>query len=251
VRWQLRNKHAIEEFRQQARAVEENRSIARHVVTAVREERRTLRVFGVVALAVLMVAAGAFLSFYHRAQQQNTRVYAAITRLQTGMLTQQKLMDRSYRGAEDVPRIPSSASDSEKLQLEKKRHDLESRIAAGKIEDISPHQNQLSKLEERLQRLETEGKIAQTIIQSYEPSVCLIHVVVGFRDHTTGLKLHYVGLTSTGEPMTDEHKNPLLGVTGAGLKYTWMFLVLGFLSPARGKSSPIITWPSLGGTTMI
>ena len=50
--------------------------------------------------------------------------------------------------------------------------------------------------------------MAQTIIQSYEPSVCLIHVVVGFHDRTTGLILHYVGLTSMGEPETDEHNSP-------------------------------------------
>src|SRR5262249_49498255 len=216
IRWQLRNQHAIEEFRQQARTVEENQNVAQQVVTAVNEERRTLRVGGMLALAVSVVAAVALLIFYHRTQQQNTRVYAAITRLQTGVLTQQKLMDRSRRALEDVQRNPSSPSDSEKLQLQKEGQDLRSQIAIGKSENISPLQNQLSAVEERLQRLETEGKVAQTIIQSYEPAVCLLHVVVGFRDRTTGLKLHYVGITSTGEPVTDEHNNPLLGITGAG-----------------------------------
>src|SRR5262245_25278808 len=91
IRWQLRNQHAIEEFRQQARTVEENQNVAQQVVTAVNEERRTLRVGGMLALAVSVVAAVALLIFYHRTQQQNTRVYAAITRLQTGVLTQQKL----------------------------------------------------------------------------------------------------------------------------------------------------------------
>jgi response regulator RpfG family c-di-GMP phosphodiesterase len=56
VRWQLRNKHAIDEFRQQERTAEENRNVAQRVVTAVNEEHRTLKVGGLVTLAVLIVA---------------------------------------------------------------------------------------------------------------------------------------------------------------------------------------------------
>lgn len=235
VRWQLRNKRSIQELREDAGTVEENRKVAQQVVTVVSEERRTLRVGGMLALAVVAIAAVAFLTFYHRTQQQNTRVYAAITRLQTGMLTQQKLMDRSNRAAEDVQRNPLPASDSEKLQLEKQGRDLKSQIAAGKAENSPALQNQLGEIQERLQRLETEGKVAQTIIQSYEPSVCLIHVVVGLRDHTTGLKLHYAGLTSTGEPVTDDHNNPLLGVTGAGPEVRLDFFGTGFLVSEKGQ----------------
>jgi S1-C subfamily serine protease len=93
----------------------------------------------------------------------------------------------------------------------------------------------LSEVQERLQRVETEGKVAQTIIQSYEPGVCLIHVVVGFRDHTTRLKLHYVGLTSTGEPVTDEHNKPLLSIAGAGPEVHLEVLGTGFLVSDKGQ----------------
>ena len=235
VRWQLRNKHAVEEFKQRARTVEESRNAAQQVVTAVSEERRTLRVGGTLALAVVVVATAAFLFVYHRAQQQSTRVYAAITRLQTGMLTQQALMDRSRRAAEDVQHNPLPPGASERLQLQKQSANLRSRIAVGGTENSSALQNQLSAIEGRLQRIETEGKVAQTIIQSYEPSVCLIHVVVGFRDHTTGLKLHYVGLTSTGEPLTDDHNNPLLGVTGSGPEVHLDVFGTGFLVSDKGQ----------------
>src|SRR4029434_6987311 len=93
VRWQLRNKRTIEEFRRQAHAVKENQDAARQVVAAVSEERRTFRLCGIAALFLVAITAAAFLIFYHRTQQQNSRVYAAITRLQTGMLTEQKVMD--------------------------------------------------------------------------------------------------------------------------------------------------------------
>jgi len=235
VRWQLRNKHAIDESRLQASTIEQNRNVAEQVVAAVKEERRTLRLGGTLAIAVLAVATVAVLIFYHRTQQQNTRVYAAITRLQTGMLTQQKLMDRSHLAVDDAQHNPVPAKNSEKLQLEKQSQDLRSQIAVGTTENTSQLQNQLSVVQERLQRLETEGTVAQTIIQSYEPSVCLIHVVVGFRDRITGLKLHYVGVTSTGEPVTDEHNNPLLGVTGNGPEVHLDVLGTGFLVSGKGQ----------------
>ena len=235
VRWQLRNRHAVEEFRQQAHTVEENRNAARQVVAAVTEEQRTLRVGRIIALAIVGVAAVAFLIFYHRTQQQNTRVYAAITRLQTAALTEQELMDRSRRVLEHAQNDPSPPHHSEELQLQKQSQDLRSQIASSGTQDVSALQSQLSGVEERLQRLETGGKIAQTIIQTYEPSVCLIHVMVGFRERSTGLKLRYESVTSAGEPATDEHSNPLVGVTGSGPEVHIDVLGTGFLVSDKGQ----------------
>jgi DNA-binding response OmpR family regulator/S1-C subfamily serine protease len=235
VRWQLRNRHAMEEFRLQAHTVEENRNAAQQVIAAVSEEQRTLRVGRIIALAIVGVAALAFLIFYHRTQQQNTRVYAAITRLQTGTLTEQELMDRSRRVLEHVQNDPSPPLDSEELQLQKQSQDLRSQITSGSTQNISALQSQVSVVEERLQRLEAGGNIAQTIIQTYEPSVCLIHVVVGFRQRSTGSRLRYEGVTSTGEPATDEHSNPLVGVTGSGPEVHVDVLGTGFLVSDKGQ----------------
>jgi len=235
VRSQLRNKTIADEFRERLRLAEENRSATQQVVTAVNEERRTLRVGGLAAITVLIVAALAFVFFYRRGQEQNTRVYAAITRLQTGVLTQQQLMERSRRALENGDHGSSNASDSQKLQLQKKSEDLRSQIAGGKTENASTLQSQLAAVDNRLQKLETEGKVAQTIIQSYEPSVCLIHVVLAFRDHTTGSTLHYAGVTSSGEPTTDEHNNPLVSITGSGPEVHLDVFGTGFLASASGQ----------------
>jgi serine protease Do len=235
VRSQLRNRSIADEFRERLRLAEENRNATQQVVTAVNEERRTLRVGGLASVAVLIVAGLIFFFFYRRTQEQNTRVYAAITRLQTGVLTQQQLMERSRRALEDGEHGPSLASDPQKLQLQKKSEDLRSQIAISKTENASTLQNQLAAVESRLQKLETEGKVAQTIIQSYEPSVCLIHVVLAFREHTTGLRLHYAGVTSSGEPTTDEHNNPLLSLTGNGPEVHLDVFGTGFLASASGQ----------------
>jgi DNA-binding response OmpR family regulator/S1-C subfamily serine protease len=235
VRSQLRNKSVADEFGKQLRLAEESRNATQQVVTAVNEERRTLRVGGLVTVAVLVVAAVVFFFFYRRSQEQNTRVYAAITRLQTGILTEQQLMERSRRASENGERAPSLPSDPQKLQLQKKSEDLRSQIAARNPENASALQNQLTAVENRLQKLETEGKVAQTIIQSYEPSVCLIHVVLAFRDHTTGLKLHYAEMTSSGQPTADEHNNPLLSLTGNGSEVHLDVFGTGFLASASGQ----------------
>jgi hypothetical protein len=70
VRWQLQDKHTIQNLRQEAGTIEESRAVAQQVVTAVNDERRTLRVSSILAFAVLVVAPVAFLIFYHRTQQQ-------------------------------------------------------------------------------------------------------------------------------------------------------------------------------------
>src|SRR6266478_6256455 len=149
VRSQLRNKSVADEFRERLRLAEENRNATQQVVTAVNEERRTLRVGGLATVAVLIVASVVFFFFYHRTQEQNTRVYAAITRLQTGVLTEQQLMERSRRALEDRDRGPSQVGDPQKLQLQKKSQVLKSQIATGDPENASALENQLAAVESR------------------------------------------------------------------------------------------------------
>ncbi len=144
-------------------------------------------------------------------------------------------MERSRRTLEDRDRGTSGASYPQQLQLQKKGEDLRSQIAISKAENTSALQNQLTAVESRLQNLETEGKFAERIIRAYEPSVCLIHVALVFRDHTTGLKLHYVGITSSGEPTTDEHNNPILSLTGSGPEVHLDVFGTGFLVSDTGR----------------
>jgi S1-C subfamily serine protease len=90
-------------------------------------------------------------------------------------------------------------------------------------------------VESRLQKLETEGQIAQTIIQSYEQSVCLIHISLAFRDRATGLRLRYASMTSSGKPVTDEHNNPLVTPTGDGPEVHLDVYGTGFLATNSGE----------------
>jgi DNA-binding response OmpR family regulator/S1-C subfamily serine protease len=235
VRSQLRSEHIADEFRERLHLAEENRIVTQQVVTAVKEERRTLRVGAIATVVVLIVAGLVFFSSYRRSQEQNIRVYAAIARLQRGVLTQQQLMERSRQTFEQGTRSPSLVSDPQKLQLPKEIEDLRSQIGIRKTENALALQDKLAAVERRLQKLETEGTVAHTIIEAYEPSVCLIHVVLAFRDHTTGLKLHYAGMTSSGEPATDGLNNPLLSLTGGGPEARLDVFGTGFLVSDNGQ----------------
>src|SRR5215468_4825507 len=139
VRLQLRNKHIAD----QLRAAEENRSTTQQVVAAVNEERRTLRIGAIATVCVLVIAVVISFAFHRRSQQENTRVYAAITRLQTGMLTEQKLMERSRRAVDDGERGSSLTNDPQRIQLQKKSEELRSQIASSKTENASLLQSQL------------------------------------------------------------------------------------------------------------
>jgi len=235
VRSQLRSKHIADEALERLRVAEENQNAAQRVVRAIDKQLRTLLICGLAAVAILAVVASVWFLFYRRTQEQNTRVYGAITRLQTGVVTQQQLIERSRQALEELQRTSTQAVDQQKSQLEQQRRALESQIANSRADDTSALNNQLAAIDGRIQKLETEGRVAQTIIQTYEASVCLIHVELAFRDRATGSRLHYAALKSNGQPTTDEHNNPLTSLTGSGPEVRWDIFGTGFLSSAIGQ----------------
>jgi len=234
ARVQLRSKLVADGTLERLHTAEDNKNATQQVATAVNEERRTLRMGGISALIALMAAGAIFIYFYRRSQEQSVRVYAAITRLQKGVLTQQQLLERSHQAAENTTPAVSSTS-SQMLQLQSRSKDLKSQISSSSAEDAATRKNELALVEGRLQKLETEGKFAHAIIQDYEPSVCLIHVVLGFRDHNTALKLRYAGIASNGEPVTDKLNNPLVSLTGLGPDVHVDIFGTGFLVSEKGQ----------------
>jgi S1-C subfamily serine protease len=92
-----------------------------------------------------------------------------------------------------------------------------------------------SVVQSRIAKLELAGSVAQTIIQTYEPSVCLIHITLAFRDHQSGRKLHYAGMTDSGGPTVDEHNNPLVSLNGYGPEVHIDAFGTGFLASANGE----------------
>ena len=213
IRSQLRGKQAADGLWARLRFAEDNQNTNRQVVTAVHEERRTFLVGATAIVLALTIVALVSLSFYHRSHTENVRVYAALTRLQTGALSQQSLLQLSRRSLANQALGTASNSPQDSAALK----------------------DQVTEVEGRLQKLETKGNIAHTIIDADESSVCLIHVVLAFRDHDTGLKLHYAALTATGEPETDKSNNPLVSLTGIGPEVHLDVFGTGFLVSDDGQ----------------
>jgi S1-C subfamily serine protease/CheY-like chemotaxis protein len=209
IRYQLRGKQSADELRQRLHVSEENEDSNRQVVTAVREERRTF-LFGSLAVVLVLVAAGIVsYAIYRRSHAESVRAYAAITRLQTGVLSQQSLLERARQSVGNP--APGTAGGSPQ--------------DAASLKDV----------EGRVEKLESEAKAAQTIIDADEPSVCLIHAALEFRDHDTGLILHYAALNSAGDPVTDDSKNPLVSPTGTGPEVNVDVFGTGFLASDDGE----------------
>jgi len=213
VRSQLRSKQIADELGERLRFAEDSQNTNQQVVTAVHEERRTFLVGATAIVLVRIIVGLVSLSFYRRSHAENVRVFAAITRLQTGALSQQGLLERSHQNLGN--QTPGTTSDQP--------------------EDNAALKNQVAAVEGRLQKIETEGKVAHEIIDADEPSVCLIHVVLVFRDHDSGLKLHYAAVTSTGEPATDKSNNPLVSLTGIGPEVHLDVFGTGFLASDDGQ----------------
>jgi S1-C subfamily serine protease/CheY-like chemotaxis protein len=214
IRSQLRSKEIADELGERLHLTEESQNTNQQVVTAVNDERRTVLVGAIAVVFMLIIVGFASFSLYRRGHAENVRAYAAIARLQTGVLSQQSLVERSHQSLGNQTPVVASGPEKD---------------AAATLE------NQVATVEGRLQKLESEGKAAHAIIDADEASVCLIHVVIAFRDHNTGLSLHYSALTSTGEPETDKAGNPLVSLTGIGPEVHVDVFGTGFLASDDGQ----------------
>ena len=233
IRVQLRSKQGADELEERIHSVEESRNANQQVVTAVNGERRTF-VTGAIAvvLAVLLVGVVS-LSLYRRGHAENVRAYAAISRLQTGAVSQLSLLESSRQSLAHEMAGPNAMGGSPESQAAGRGY--RSGIASDQADDTAALKSQVATVEGRLEKLENEGNVAHTIIDAYEPSVCLIHVALTFRDRASGLKLHYAEMTSTGEPATDGSKNPLLSLTGSGPEVQVDVFGTGFLASDDGQ----------------
>jgi len=92
-----------------------------------------------------------------------------------------------------------------------------------------------SQADQRLGRLETESGIAQEIIRSYASSVCLLHVIMTFKDASSGLSLHYAAMTSDGAPLPDVNGEFKVRLGGSGPVVRMGGVGSGFLVSADGQ----------------
>jgi len=91
-----------------------------------------------------------------------------------------------------------------------------------------------------LKRMDGEARIAQSIIRSAAPSVCLLHVVVAFRDHFSGRRLRWA-VENPEEQAQQPQEKAKVGLDGPGPEVRLDFFGTGFLVGREGQNSRILT----------
>jgi CheY-like chemotaxis protein len=122
-------------------------------------------------------------------------------------------------GANDV----SGTHESLKEQTE----EIHKTMAAADGTDGESLKKQLQETQNRLDRLENEGRVAETIVHTYGPSVCLLHVVVEFRDKDSG-QLIRISTDATGKPLVDDKGWCLSKPREPGRRCSLTYLALAF-----------------------
>src|SRR6266481_6985751 len=185
------------------------------------------------ALGAAVVLAAVYLGVSSGGARKETRqLRAEVARLGSGLGQQGELLRRaeSTRGSlEADSRSASATRNSLKAQSE----DLRKRVAVGGS-DADSLKRQLTDTQNRLRLLESEGKIAETVVHDYGPSVCLLHVVVEFRDKQSGRPIQ-VALDAAGKPLVDDKGMVQLEEGGAGPHLQIDVFGTGFLVKREGK----------------
>jgi len=157
---------------------------------------------------------------------------AEIVRLNNGLQSQGDLLRRADRTRSSGDANSRSAS-GERDSLKARSEDLRKKVAASDGADADFLKRQLVDTQNRLSQLEQEGKIAETIVHKYGPSVCLLHIVVRFLDKQSGRPLRVV-VDATGKPKVDEKGMAQLEVGASGPPVEIHAFGTGFLAGGDG-----------------
>jgi S1-C subfamily serine protease/DNA-binding response OmpR family regulator len=194
-----------------------------------RRFRLILAILGLSAAGALAAVVTVISNRHNR--KDTLQLKAEVARLNGGILQEGELLRRAEQArdslnASDVP----GTRESLKAQTEEIRKKM---TTEGKGDSESLNK-QLKETQNRLNRLETEGRVAETIVHTYGPSVCLLHVVVELRDKDSGHVIRIVA-DATGKPLVDEKGLVSLETEGTGPPLQFDFFGTGFLVANDGR----------------
>jgi S1-C subfamily serine protease len=197
-------------------------------------KRRFLLIPAIFVLSAAAVIATVYLAVSnHRSRKDTLQLKAEIARLNSGLGQQGELFHRTQLARDSIDaqtRSYSAARDSLKAQSE----DLRRKMATAGAADAGSLKQQLQETQSRLKLLENEGKVAETIVHSYGPSVCLLHVVVEFLDKESGRPIQ-IAVDSLGKPEVDDKGMVQLDAGGSGPHLQVDVFGTGFLVRRDGR----------------
>jgi len=237
IRAQFRERRPEEELKTMLKYAVQRERYADLAVESLSEspvgKRRFWLISTLLGLSTVAVLAAVFMAISTRGTRKATlQLRAEIARLNNGQQPQVDLLRRAEqaRGSmETDSRTGSKTRDSLKAQSE----DLRKKVATADGADADALKKQLLDTQNRLALLEKEDKIAETVVHKYGPSVCLLHVVVGFRDKESGKQLQ-VAVDANGKPLVDDKGMAQLAIDGPGPRLQVDAFGTGFLVGADG-----------------
>jgi S1-C subfamily serine protease/DNA-binding response OmpR family regulator len=236
IRAQFRERQPEEDLKTMLKFAVQRENIADLAVESLSSDvtkRRRWLVPAIFTLSAVAVVAALYMAVSsHRSRKDALQLKAEIARLNYGLGQQTELFRRAGQMRDSLDaqsRSDSATRDSLKAQSE----DLRKKVAAGGA-DAGSLKQQLEDTQNRLRLLENEGKIAETIVHSYGPSVCLLHVVVEFLDRDSGRPIQ-VAVDSLGKPEVDDQGNVRLDAGGAGPHLQIDVFGTGFLVRRDGR----------------
>jgi len=181
--------------------------------------------------AALILAALATVISNRHSRKETLQLKAEVARLNGGILQQGELLRRAEQA-----RASLTASDASETResLKAQTKEIRKKIAADGDTDGESLKKQLQETQSRLNRLESEGRVAETIVHTYGPSVCLLHVVVEFRDKDSG-QLIRLATDATGKPLVDDKGMVSLETDGTGPPLQLDVFGTGFLIAHDGR----------------
>jgi S1-C subfamily serine protease/DNA-binding NarL/FixJ family response regulator len=184
----------------------------------------------VLSAAVILAALATVISNRH-SRKDTLQLKAEVARLNGGILQQEELLRRAEQArASLIVNDASGTRESLKAQTEQ----IRKKMAADGDDDDESLKRQLQETRNRLSRLENEGRVAETIVHTYGPSICLLHVVVQFRDNDSG-KLIRISTDATGKPQADDKGMVSLDTEGTGPLLQLDVFGTGFLVARDGR----------------
>jgi S1-C subfamily serine protease len=207
-------------------------STAENLISKVMSRRRfwVLSIVYVLSAATVLAAVTTVIS-NRRSRKETLQLNANVARLNDGLLQQGELL-RHAEPARDSLIVNGAQRTHEPLQVQTE-HARKKMAANGDTSDESVAR-QLERTQNRLDRLENEDRIAETIVHTYGPSVCFLHVVVGFRDKISG-QLIRLAADDTGKARVDDKGMVSLDSDGTGPPLQLDIFGTGFLVTTDGR----------------
>lgn len=184
----------------------------------------------VLSTAAVLAAFATIISNRH-SRKDTLQLKAEVARLNGGLLQDGELVRRA-----EVARDSLNASNGPvtRESLKAQTEQIRKKMATDGDADSESLKKQLQETQKRLNQLENEGRIAETIVHTYGPSVCLLHVIVAFRDKDSGQVIRIVG-DAAGKPLVDEKGMVSLETGGTGPPLQFDFFGTGFLIESGGR----------------